>query len=100
MIKKESSILRGRFYIPFKPAESIKWIKLPLWKVVAINVGNIPGKPILLTRLTDKHCMMVSFKELDNDFNDSLHVEEYYKQYGFKYLEKTDEYITLSKNIP
>lgn len=98
-MEKEIFYLRSKFYLPFKPAKGINKAILPLYKIVAINVGEDPVNRILINRLTDDKKSFVSFPQLEKIFRNLKYIDEFYKQFGFL-CQKYDNYVSLLRDDP
>lgn len=97
-MEKEIRLLRSKFYLPFIPGPTIKMAKLPLYKIVAINVGYDPIKRILINKLTDGSKLFVSYDDLDFVFKITSTAASIYDKLGFSVVE-FDNYIEIAKKL-
>jgi hypothetical protein len=98
-VEKEIFYLRSKFYLPFRPATGINKATLPLYKIVAINVGNDPVNKILINRLTDEQKSFISYPQLERVFQNSKNVDEFYKPLGFS-CQKHDTHVVILRDDP
>ena len=98
-MEKEIFYLRSKFYLPFKPAKGINKALIPLYKIVAINVGQDPLNQILINRLTDDKKSFISYPQLERVFQNSKYVDEFYAKLGF-ICQKYDKHVALTRNDP
>jgi len=98
-VEKEIFLLRSKFYLPFKPGKSIKKATIPLYKIVAINVGDTPGNQILINRLTDDKKSFVSYFQIEKIFQNIKNIDIFYSRLGFN-CQKYDNYVILLRNDP
>jgi hypothetical protein len=97
-VEKEIQMLRRKYYLPFIPGPTINLAKLPLYKIVAINVGADPVKRILINKLTDNSKSFVSYHDLEKIFQNAAHAEVVYKRLGFT-CENHDTYLEVKRTI-
>ena len=57
-------LFRTKYYLPFIPKKSIKNFKVPAWKCLTLNAGEVTDKPLMFQRLTDGKSLFVSFNDL------------------------------------
>lgn len=93
----EHSLLRGRFCIRFTPANSIKKFSIPLYRVIALNVGSVPGEQVLISRIRDGKNTLISFKDFGVDVLSREQCVSYLKRYNFKLVTQDLETLSFEK---
>lgn len=90
-----SDTLRSRFYPRFTPKIPINSYILYGWKILVLNAGSVPGKPVLCKRADGKEAFL-SFKDLETGFLTDFGAVAQAQHNGFKLVEKFNDTLKFT----
>jgi len=94
----ENSLLRGRFCLRFTPSENIKKFSIPLYRVIALNVGTVPGEQVLISRIRDGRNTLISFKDFGVDVLSREQCISYLARYNFRLVKHDLETLSFERS--
>jgi hypothetical protein len=62
------SALKTKWYFKFLPKTQVNSFEVRAWRIIVINSGTTPGKPLLCQRYGDKKTHHFNFQDLEKDF--------------------------------
>lgn len=89
------NFLRITWYPIFLPTCEVNSFKVKGWKVVVINAGADPAKPLLCKRLFDNKEMYIGYDALLTRFIDEKTYIDMARYYSYKLINKNNGEMTF-----
>ena len=85
-----SVALRSKWYPIFLPKTAVNSFEIKGWKIIVINAGTTPGKPLLCKRYGDNKEQFLNFQDIEKNFLSEDNFIKFAAHYGYQLTDKQE----------
>jgi hypothetical protein len=85
-----TTALRTKWYPIFLPKSVVNSFKIQGWKILVINSGTTPGKPLLCQRYGDAKKQHLNFQDIEKNFLAEDNFIKFATHHGYHLIDKQE----------